>query len=235
MYTQTKAGALCYCASHHTCSPRHQLVHFWSCGFHFSFNTFLPVFVSFLFFLLPLSIPPTPLLSIPFQQSYTFKMMMRPKSLHLPSAPQPTYSTSILQLQQQNVPVSPPSTPLVPNSPESVSSPPLYPSPTSSTVRPTSSTSTTAIKENVQVMVRLRPPSTKERQADEQPCWLVGPEPGMIRTYDDNRRNPGIYQYGKICCITCFKSTYIIYQTPSSVEVTINPCTTLVSGIWSSK
>ncbi|KAJ8662005.1 hypothetical protein O0I10_002336 [Lichtheimia ornata] len=140
-------------------------------------------------------------------------MMMRPKSLHLPSAPQPTYSTSILQLhhnnqQQQNVPVSPPSTPLVPNSPESLSSPPLYPSPTSSTVRPTSSTSTTAIKENVQVMVRLRPPSTKEREADENPCWLVGPENGMIRTYDDSRRNPGIYQYDAVVSGSDNQSVY---------------------------
>ncbi|KAI8052663.1 P-loop containing nucleoside triphosphate hydrolase protein [Thamnidium elegans] len=69
-----------------------------------------------------------------------------------------------------------------------------YPSPTSSsskstssksantrpTLKPSFSTKSTSIRENVQVMVRCRPRSKKELQIDEEPCWLISPEEGSI-------------------------------------------------------
>ncbi|CAO0803020.1 unnamed protein product [Mucor circinelloides] len=63
-----------------------------------------------------------------------------------------------------------------------------YPSPTTSSsrssssasLRPSFSTRSTSIRENVQVMVRCRPRSKKEMEYDEEPCWLISPEEGLI-------------------------------------------------------
>ncbi|KAI8052659.1 P-loop containing nucleoside triphosphate hydrolase protein [Thamnidium elegans] len=59
----------------------------------------------------------------------------------------------------------------------------VYPSPTSSTSsfkpKPSFSTKSTSIRENVQVMVRCRPPRSKKELAEE-PCWQINPERGSI-------------------------------------------------------
>ncbi|CEP09806.1 hypothetical protein [Parasitella parasitica] len=63
-----------------------------------------------------------------------------------------------------------------------------YPSPTTSSsrssssasLRPSFSTRSTSIRENVQVMVRCRPRSEKELEYPEEPCWLINPEEGLI-------------------------------------------------------
>ncbi|KAI8637677.1 P-loop containing nucleoside triphosphate hydrolase protein [Parasitella parasitica] len=63
-----------------------------------------------------------------------------------------------------------------------------YPSPTTSSsrssssasLRPSFSTRSTSIRENVQVMVRCRPRSEKELEYAEEPCWLINPEEGLI-------------------------------------------------------
>ncbi|CAO3643581.1 unnamed protein product [Mucor hiemalis] len=86
-------------------------------------------------------------------------------------------------------PMTPPSTPLWNEST-------AYPSPTSSSsksnnsspnisqtrpsLKPSFSTKSTSIRENVQVMVRCRPRSEKELKIDEEPCWLIRPEEGSI-------------------------------------------------------
>lgn len=86
-------------------------------------------------------------------------------------------------------PMTPPSTPLWNESTAA------YPSPTSSSsksntspnlsqtrpsLKPSFSTKSTSIRENVQVMVRCRPRSEKELKIDEEPCWLIRPEEGSI-------------------------------------------------------
>ncbi|KAL9537860.1 hypothetical protein MBANPS3_011401 [Mucor bainieri] len=94
-------------------------------------------------------------------------------------------------------PITPPATPLwnqssakfssnipIPMSSSTAS----YPSPTTSSsrssssasLRPSFSTRSTSIRENVQVMVRCRPRSEKELEYDEEPCWLISPEEGLI-------------------------------------------------------
>ncbi|KAI8391432.1 P-loop containing nucleoside triphosphate hydrolase protein [Radiomyces spectabilis] len=56
-------------------------------------------------------------------------------------------------------PITPPSTPLM----------------SSQSLRP-SVTRSISIRENVQVMVRCRPPSSKEQDAADEPCWILRPE-----------------------------------------------------------
>ncbi|CAO3641455.1 unnamed protein product [Mucor fragilis] len=94
-------------------------------------------------------------------------------------------------------PITPPATPLWNQSSAKFSSNipiPMnstttsYPSPTTSSsrssssasLRPSFSTRSTSIRENVQVMVRCRPRSEKELEYDEEPCWLISPEEGLI-------------------------------------------------------
>ncbi|KAG2199796.1 hypothetical protein INT46_003558 [Mucor plumbeus] len=100
-------------------------------------------------------------------------------------------------------PITPPTTPLwnqssakfssnipIPMSQNAtnISSNNSYPSPTNSSSRssssasprPSFSTRSTSIKENVQVMVRCRPRSEKELEYDEEPCWIISPEEGLI-------------------------------------------------------
>lgn len=82
----------------------------------------------------------------------------------------------------------PPSPPPTPHWSESDQS--MYPSPTSSSSNPgpkrrpslkgSFSTKSTSIRENVQVMVRCRPRSIKERTHNEEACWLINPEEGSI-------------------------------------------------------
>ncbi|KAI9268594.1 P-loop containing nucleoside triphosphate hydrolase protein [Helicostylum pulchrum] len=67
-----------------------------------------------------------------------------------------------------------------PTSSSSKSSSTTKPSNTRPTLKPSFSTKSTSIRENVQVMVRCRPRSKKELQIDEEPCWLISPEEGSI-------------------------------------------------------
>ncbi|KAI9490954.1 P-loop containing nucleoside triphosphate hydrolase protein [Zychaea mexicana] len=127
-------------------------------------------------------------------------MMIRPRSLNLTptssmsSSAATTFTTTSTTAASSSSavgPVSPPATPLIPSSPESMSSPSLFPS-------PSSSSRSMSIKENVQVMVRLRPHSSEERTKAERPCWLVGPEPGMIQLPQNNRKNSSVFQYDAV-------------------------------------
>ncbi|KAI9282239.1 hypothetical protein BY458DRAFT_169589 [Sporodiniella umbellata] len=52
------------------------------------------------------------------------------------------------------------------------------PTPNNSTTRPSLSTRSMSIKENVQVMVRCRPKSKKE--SDEKACWIIDTHNGAI-------------------------------------------------------
>lgn len=93
-------------------------------------------------------------------------------------------------------PITPPPTPVWNHSPSrsfmnltpSSTAAPSCPTPTSSSSRspsvtslkPSFSTRSTSIRENVQVMVRCRPRSEKELKVDEEPCWMIQPEEGSI-------------------------------------------------------
>ncbi|KAI9268599.1 hypothetical protein EDC94DRAFT_493517, partial [Helicostylum pulchrum] len=72
------------------------------------------------------------------------------------------------------------------------------PSPTSSTSsfkpKPSFSTKSTSIRENVQVLVRCRPPRSKKELAEE-PCWQINPEQGSIALA---RPSSNTFSYGTI-------------------------------------
>lgn len=120
--------------------------------------------------------------------------MRKTDSLHLESQP----STTIINSEKvtPNPPVSPPSTPLacspVPLSPSSTPSPS---SSYSSVIRPSSSLSASAFRENIQVMVRCRPPTTtKNNKPSETVNWKVSLENGTIQINDSNST---VFEYGK--------------------------------------
>ncbi|KAI8380475.1 hypothetical protein EDC96DRAFT_1936 [Choanephora cucurbitarum] len=85
-------------------------------------------------------------------------------------------------------PITPPTTPMCDPSKSYQSFTSIYPSPTSSsspsisssTSKPSYSTKSTSIRENVQVMVRCRPRSQREIAVEEEPCWVIRPEDGTI-------------------------------------------------------
>ncbi|OBZ89145.1 Kinesin-related protein 4 [Choanephora cucurbitarum] len=85
-------------------------------------------------------------------------------------------------------PITPPTTPICYPSKSYQSFTSIYPSPTSSsspsisssTSKPSYSTKSTSIRENVQVMVRCRPRSQREIAVEEEPCWVIRPEDGTI-------------------------------------------------------
>ncbi|KAI8343651.1 P-loop containing nucleoside triphosphate hydrolase protein [Chlamydoabsidia padenii] len=103
-------------------------------------------------------------------------------------------------MSHTEIPVSPPSTPLL------YSSNSLTPSPSSSYAsltsytctmnpRPRPSKSTSSTGENIQVMVRCRPSSDMETKADEPVCWMVLPEEGLIKL---NEPTGPAFEYDKV-------------------------------------
>lgn len=105
-------------------------------------------------------------------------------------------SVSFLQrMADKQSPVSPPSTPLLysptPLTPSPSSS---YPLVTSKSLRPRQTKSTTIARENIQVMVRCRPPSETELKNHEQDCWLMTPDQGSIQLNDPDGI---VFEYGK--------------------------------------
>ncbi|SAM02070.1 hypothetical protein [Absidia glauca] len=101
-------------------------------------------------------------------------------------------------MANQQIPVSPPSTPLLYSSYSLIPSPSSsYASLTSSVStknpRPRQSKSTSNTSENVQVLVRCRPPSDMETKTDESVCWVVSPEDGLIKL--DEASGP-VFEYG---------------------------------------
>ncbi|KAG2223840.1 hypothetical protein INT45_012713 [Circinella minor] len=124
--------------------------------------------------------------------------MIRPRSLNL--TPTSSFSTTTTNSGKPTIvssssiqvgPVSPPATPLLPSSPDSMVSPSIFPS-------PTTSSRSMSIRENVQVIVRLRPHSNKEQQQLEQPCWITGPEPGMIQQLQTRKGQSSVFQYDSV-------------------------------------
>ncbi|SAL98373.1 hypothetical protein [Absidia glauca] len=106
-------------------------------------------------------------------------------------------TSSFLQsMADKQPPVSPPSTPLL------YSPAPLTPSPSSSypliaskSLRPRQTKSTTIARENIQVMVRCRPPSETELRNHEEDCWLLTPEQGSVKLNDPDGI---VFEYDKV-------------------------------------
>ncbi|KAI8878822.1 kinesin-domain-containing protein [Backusella circina FSU 941] len=95
-------------------------------------------------------------------------------------------------------PITPPSTPdefNKTNNNDLIFQPNLSPTPT---LKPSVSKSTaTSIKESVQVLVRCRPPSERERL--ERPCWYVRPEEGSIELLQIKNPTSGYsFHYDKV-------------------------------------
>jgi hypothetical protein len=92
-------------------------------------------------------------------------------------------------------PITPPATPDDPKRNDLIFQPNLSPTPTQH-IKPSVSKSTaTSIKESVQVLVRCRPPSEKEKL--ERPCWYVRPEEGSIELLQIKNPTSGYsFHYG---------------------------------------
>ncbi|KAI9320206.1 hypothetical protein BX666DRAFT_1920412 [Dichotomocladium elegans] len=129
--------------------------------------------------------------------------MLRPNKILLPS----NHSFDV-----QSEPASPPDTPLANRLPKPLSSPTLPPSPSSSTACPTASASMmTAIRENIQVMARIRPLSPEEQAAEQgSSCWVLGPANGMISTQESGRRDMTVFQFDAVISGTDNKAVYDI-------------------------
>lgn len=115
-----------------------------------------------------------------------------------PSSP----ATFLQKLSDNQLPASPPATPLFYSSESCTTS---IPSPSSSYASLTTSTSTKSLRskltkstpiasENIQVMLRCRPPSDMEAQSHEQDCWVLIPEQGTVKLDDSNGT---LFEYGK--------------------------------------
>ncbi|CAO3642872.1 unnamed protein product [Cunninghamella blakesleeana] len=124
--------------------------------------------------------------------------MRKTNSLHLESQPSTKTTTTFgTENVTPNPPASPPNTPLacspVPLSPSSTPSPS---SSYSSILRPSSSLSTSAFRENIQVMIRCRPPATsKNNKLSETVNWKVSLENGTIEINDNNATT---FEYDKV-------------------------------------
>jgi hypothetical protein len=69
----------------------------------------------------------------------------------------------------------------------------------SKSLRPRQTKSTTIARENIQVLVRCRPPSETELRNHEEDCWLLTPEQGSVKLNDTDGI---VFEYGKTVSTT---------------------------------
>lgn len=128
-----------------------------------------------------------------------------------PKIPKKEKMTSSSNTTKEQRPITPPATPISHAYPSPTSSSSKNTSPSTSSsqrpnLKPSFSTKSTSIRENVQVMVRCRPRSQKELEVDEEPCWLIRPEEGTIELARLKTPNSiSTFQYGnkKLYCVQC--------------------------------
>ncbi|CAO3586932.1 unnamed protein product [Absidia cylindrospora] len=112
-------------------------------------------------------------------------------------------ATFLQNMTDNQPPASPPATPLLYSSDSYTISTPspsssyasLATSTSTKSLRPKLSKSTTIASENIQVMVRCRPPSDIEEESHEQDCWLLMPEQGTVKLDESNGT---IFEYDRV-------------------------------------